>query len=56
MIRTGSITWVAKGELDDVIQFDQVRVDAFVNQVTVDAKIVELETRIAELEAVIAKR
>jgi len=44
-------TWVAKGDLDDVIRIDQPRVDAFVTRINLETKISVLEARIAELEA-----
>ena len=69
-VRTGSIaratsmTWAVKpGDIDDVIRIDQLRVDAFVTQVSLqgritmqDAKIAAQEARIAELEAKLVNR
>ncbi len=56
IVRTANVTWVAKGDLDDVIKIDQPRVDAFVTQVSQETRIAMLEARIAELEANLAKR
>jgi hypothetical protein len=56
IVRAVNITWVAKGDLDDVIKIDQPRVDAFVTQVSLETRIAVLEARIVELEANLAKR
>jgi len=56
IVRAANITWVAKGDLDDIIKVDQLRVDAFVTQVNQEARIAMLENRITELEAQLAKR
>jgi hypothetical protein len=54
--RATSITWVAKpGDMEEVMAIDQLRVNAFVNQVSVEGRIAALEARIVELEATLAK-
>jgi hypothetical protein len=55
--RATSITWAVKpGEIEEVIVIDQPRVDAFMTQVALQARIAMLETKIAELERVVAMR
>jgi hypothetical protein len=56
-VRTVNIAWAVKpGDIDDVIRVDQPRVDAFVTQVSLEARIAVLEARIAELETNLAKK
>jgi hypothetical protein len=62
VVRATNVTWVVKPEgIDDVIQVNQPRVDAFVTKVSMestlamrDAKIAQQAARIAELEASLA--
>ncbi len=54
--RATSITWVAKGDLDDAIRIDRTRVDAFVTQAALQSKIAVLEKKLAMLEANQARR
>ena len=54
--RATCITWVAKGDHEELLTIDRSRVDAFKIQATLQNKITMLEKKIAELEANMAKR
>lgn len=54
-VRAVSITWVAKEDLNAVINVDRVRVDAFVSQAAMQAKVNELEKKIVVLEKALAR-
>jgi hypothetical protein len=55
-VRAASVTWVAKGDREDVMRIDEGRVDAFVTRVDLENRIAALEQQVADLEAELAKR